>query len=64
MGNNLMQIVPLSFDDANPRGINRLEQQLDLSPFPLPGLVFPTLLNDVVVEDQGNCFGASLDSSG
>jgi len=59
-GDCLMQLVPQPFDDVYPRGIDRLELQLELPVILQPGLGFPTLMDDVVVEDQGDGFGASV----
>jgi len=59
----LMQPVPQPFDDVHPWGIDRLEQQLELPVILQPSLSFPTLMDDVVVEDQGDGFGASVVAS-
>lgn len=60
--NCLMEGIPQSLYDVDPRAINGLEQQIELWVLLEPSLRFLTLVNDVVVQYQGDALCPTITS--
>ena len=59
-GDGIVHCFPQSLDDIDPRVVDRLEQQLELAVLGKPAARRAALVDDVVVEDEDDSFGAAI----